>query len=157
MGAHVHQDRGIDMTAADREVVHTQHLHRGDRHLRYGPDQPQQRVPAHHDPQGSGQPRCGPAGQRQPEGGQDLTQQRRVAGMRSGQTLHLLGERHRRAGGVGAAKPSDQQLDHHGGATQRDIVQASNVPAVHPVGERAAARARHRRGTRVHTEPKDTT
>jgi hypothetical protein len=63
-GGSIHQDRGVDLPAAQREVIYAQHLRRRrDRGLGQVEDQSQQRAAVHRDPQCPGQPGSGPPGQ----------------------------------------------------------------------------------------------
>lgn len=47
VGGHVDQDRAVMAALAEGEVVHAQHFNVAGLGLGQGPDQPQQRVPAH--------------------------------------------------------------------------------------------------------------
>jgi hypothetical protein len=102
VAGHVDQHGAVVTAFAEGKVAGTEHRHRPGRRLGQRLDQPQQRVPAHGHSCGSGQADSGAAGQRQRDLRQQAARQRREPAVRAGQAHHLLGERHRRAGGVAA-------------------------------------------------------
>lgn len=153
VGVQVDQDRSVDMTTTHGEVVDPEGPHHIRLRVGQRPDPADQGVPADRQAQRGGQPRSRTSGQRQADVAHRYGGWRGEPGMRAGQALDLLGERHGRAGGLGTAEPAHEQVHHQPRPAERGVDEPAPVPAVHPPGHRRAPRARHLPRSRVHPQP----
>jgi len=128
------------MSAAQREIIHTEQRHLTDRRLRQRAEQAQHRAPTRRQAQRLGQPRAGPSSQHETDRLEHAAQHRRAPCIRSGQATDLFDERSRRAVRVIAEEPPDPQPDQHRATADRRIVQTRLITAVHPPRRHAAAR-----------------
>lgn len=125
------------MAAPQREVVHAQDLGSGGRlRVGQGPDQPDQRHPAHRRGESAGQASTGPSAQRQPDRLQDLAEADAVTPVADGQPGNLLGEGRLDAVEVAAPKPQNTQVDDGFLVADGRVAQPTLVAAVHPAGNR---------------------
>ena len=136
------------MPAAQREVIHPEHLHRSDWRDGRRTQQAQQGVATDRHTQRPGKPSTRTPGQRDRDRTQRVAQRRAVPGVRGSQSRDLLGERATATAGLSAGEPAYQQPDHHRGTTQWSVGQAAPVAAVHPRRHRAAVGAGHRHSRR---------
>ena len=91
VGLDVDQDRAVESTATEREVI-AQHPHRPGPRGGQGHQQPQHAGPPGRHPQRGGQPGPGPPGQRRRDRPQRGIQRRGPARVPRGQPFNLLGE-----------------------------------------------------------------
>jgi hypothetical protein len=147
VGADVDDDRAVDVSSAQREVVHAQDLRGPDRWVGQGADQPQHAVPADGHREFVGEAGAGAPGQRQSDRLQRHLQQPGPSGPWGRQPGHLLGERPSRTTVVVAEEPADPQHDRDRPTADGRIGQVAAVAAVHPGGEQPAPGAPRRAGT----------
>ncbi|MDH6115359.1 hypothetical protein P3T36_007195 [Kitasatospora sp. MAP12-15] len=103
----VDQDRRVDVSFAQCELVHAEHARRRRRALREGSYQPQQRGSAHRSGESVCQPGAGAAREHQGHLLQSGLQALAPPPVTEGQTWHLLGERRLRAGLLASPESSD--------------------------------------------------
>lgn len=138
----VANDAAVAMPALPRPVVNADHPRCWPRRRRPGPDGPQERVLAHRHQQAPGEPLAGTAAERQAEMMNDGLQPRRAPDVGGDDVLaEPLGEDRLRADFVAASEPPHRERDTDAPAVGREIREGSNVVAVDPPRELAAARA----------------
>ena len=157
MGGHVDQHGAVDMPAAQREIVHSQHPHPTDLRVGERTDQPQQRASARRQPQRTGQSGARPAGQGQPDRLEHPAKQRAAPRMACGQSGNLLGERPSRPQRLVAEEASHLKSDLDPAAGNRRIGQPPLVPAVDPQRPCAAAPTRRSISPRTRPDPHQST
>jgi hypothetical protein len=124
----------------DREVVNTEHTHRTYLWVWNRSDQTQQAVTAGSDPDLSGEPDTGAAGQRQPDRRQHRPQRLATTGPATRQPGDLFGERAHPTGGVHAEEAAHRQAQFHQPARYRQISQSTLIPRMYPPGRHRARR-----------------
>jgi hypothetical protein len=143
----IHQHRAVDVSLAQREVVHSQHQRHAGSRVGRGADQPEQRRPAHGAGQLAAEARTGAAAQRERDCLQHVVQVTGPPAVTAGQARHLLSERDLRACLVSTHEPAGPQDDKHLLAAARGIGQSPLVMAVHPPRQHTTSRARCPAGT----------
>ena len=141
----VHQDRAVDLTFAQREVIHPQHVWRTGRS---GCGQPhhhaKQGHPAHRGTQDGGEPGPGPPGQGQTDSLEHLQQYRGAPPIADAQTFDLLAEGVPGATRLVAEQAPHRQLDENRLPTHCGVSNLASVAAMHSSRQHPAARARKR-------------
>jgi predicted HD phosphohydrolase len=128
---------------AQREVVDPHHTHGAGWLFRQRADQAQQGVLRDRNTEPASEPGSRPGRERHGDLSKDLLQQRSPPRVRPGQMLHLLNERHHRAGACYALEPAHHEFNHHHATAQGGVGQPASVAAMHP----------HRRRTATWTSP----
>lgn len=138
-GFGVDQESAVGI-AVQREVVHAEHPGCDQRRQRHPHQLREHGAPRQPDVEDTQHPRPTSAGQHHADRLDQLLQQRSAPLIAHGQSRHLLGEGHLRAGRVLAVQTAHAQVDADRPASQRGIGEAPYVAAVYPLAQRAAPR-----------------
>jgi hypothetical protein len=128
---HVDQQRAVDVSLAQRDIVDAQHTRAGYAvGLGQCPHLADQGVAADRDGELARHAGAGSPGQRKAERFELFLHRSRESSVRAGQARYLLGEGDRRAGAFGALEPTHPHDDAHRPARQRHIGQRALVTTV---------------------------